>query len=95
MSWRILFGMIIFVVQMDGFVTHITMGVERIVQISSFMVTQMMMSLLGHHYSWLQDRTIDFYTLVITTKLGWLLFLVVDNTQVTLRTTGDPCHLGP
>lgn len=93
MSWQILFGMIISVVQMAGFVTHITMGVKRIVQISSFMVTQMMMSLLGHRYSWLQDRTIDFYILVITAKLGCLLFLVVDNTQETLRTAGNPCHL--
>lgn len=58
MKWQMLFGMGIYMVQMGSSETHIIMAAKRTVQISSLMVTQTMMRLLGLHYSKLPVETL-------------------------------------
>ena len=54
----------IFALQKAGSITRITMGVERIVQISSFMDTQMIMRLLGLLCSRLPGRNVIYNMLL-------------------------------
>lgn len=60
MNYQMSCDMGIFIDMMDGSGTHIIMGAERIVQISSFVATQMM-KLLGVRYRQLPVRAIIMY----------------------------------
>jgi hypothetical protein len=64
----------IFVVQMGGFIIHITMGGKKIVQIFSSGATQMIMKLHGLHCSRWLGRAIAMICR-FTAKLGVLFSL--------------------